>query len=88
MNDKLDVKWTSDKKLSINNNEFVSYWPLNKPLHIKPKGNYVQIYYGDKLLISFENNRDGVDEMLVFYCELSDTTIYRKELCGKGDKDE
>lgn len=55
-------------------------WPLNKSLRTQVEGNYVNIYYGDELIISFENNRDGVDEMIIFSGENSDEPTLIREL--------
>ena len=55
-------------------------WPLNKSLRTQVEGNCVNIYYGDELIISFENNRDGVDEMIIFSGQNSDEPTLIREL--------
>lgn len=55
-------------------------WPLNKSLRTQVEGNYVNIYHGDELIISFENNRYGVDEMIIFSGENSDEPTLIREL--------
>ena len=55
-------------------------WPLDRSLRTQVEGNYVNIYYGDELIISFENNRDGVDEMIIFSGNNADEPTLIREL--------